>query len=320
MWVTPIPPCTGWDTDGSLEYLRSTSEQKNRALVVQPVPRTSVQASKQNSGPGLLPAGLFAHIEQDFRGRVKPVLTWSPAAGAGAASPPKAQSVGQPNPTSAGETHCNRSAQNSYLHWGSKDPCSHMKPPWGTISTLGWRSSGPLVPSEVASKYHKPCTVLQCPCSPSPPSCRCCKVKMGPELGWKQPVTNAKSSRQGKSPGQAGVWQGWGWGPLQPLGCREINGQHRHRYQQRPTFILNGEEEELRMALEGRGEIGRAALVRWGEKGGQDLLSAHQGPGAMPGGCRPPLLRPLALGALPPTSPSLFRSPAWCQAGGLYPS
>lgn len=105
MWVTPVPPCTGRDTDGSLEYLRSTSEQKPRALVVQPVPRTGVQTSKQNSGPGLLPAGLFAHTEQDFRGQVKPVLTWSPAAGAGAASPPKAQSVGQPNPTSAGETH-----------------------------------------------------------------------------------------------------------------------------------------------------------------------------------------------------------------------
>lgn len=43
------------------------------------------------------------HTEQDFRGRVKPVLRWSPTAGAGAASPPKPQSMGQPSPASAEE-------------------------------------------------------------------------------------------------------------------------------------------------------------------------------------------------------------------------
>lgn len=63
------------------------------------MPGTGVETSKQNSGARLLPAGLFAHTEQDFRGQIKPVLSWTPAAGV------RAQSTGQPSPTSAGETH-----------------------------------------------------------------------------------------------------------------------------------------------------------------------------------------------------------------------
>lgn len=44
-----------------------------------------------------------------------------------------------------------------------------------------------------------------------------------------------------------------------------------HHYQQRPTSVLSSEEEELRLALEGRGEIGRAALLWWGGVGARGL-------------------------------------------------
>lgn len=44
-------------------------------------------------------------------------------------------------------------------------------------------------------------------------------------------------------------------------------------YQHRPTSAGIGEEEELGLALEGRGEIGRAAPPPWGESRWRDAAS-----------------------------------------------
>lgn len=42
---------------------------------------------------------------------------------------------------------------------------------------------------------------------------------------------------------------------------QEINGQHHHPYQQCPPFTQKGKEEELFLALEGRGKIGKVTLL-----------------------------------------------------------
>lgn len=84
----------------------------------------------------------------------------------------------------------------------------------------------------------------------------------GPRAGLKtQPNTNAKSSKQGKSLGQAWHLAGVRVEGAPAARMQEKNGQHHHHYQQCPPFALKGEEEELCLALEGRGEIGRVTLL-----------------------------------------------------------